>query len=510
MKSTLANRTALSRNRNFTLLWVNMLSSELGSSAMAIAFPLLVLAINGSAADAGFVLGTAATAQLVAGLPAGALADRWNRKHIMLGCEAAQAIAGASLVAAMLLHVLRIPQIVVVAAVIGVCGALFEPAEEATLPNVVPDEQVPKAVAMNAARSSLAHLSGTGLGGFLFAVGRVVPFAIDMASHAVAFFGLTFLRMPPREIRPEPIGQLHREMLDGLRWVWRQRLIRVTALCAVVLNLFFSAFYIIVIVLARRRGIPSGEIGVMAAMLGAGGLTGALLAPYLHNKMSPFVSIASVFWVLTVLTPVAIFVHSGYLMGALFFGIALLPPTANTTIQTRQLLITPDHLRGRLSGVLGLIIGVAAAVGPMLGGVLIQLLPSTQAVLACTAGIAAITALVTASPTLRHFPRRERTDDDDKESPASVLEVRPESDTRPNQQFITEGDSEMDDDARYEVLRNDEDQYSLWPAGHDVPAGWYRVGKEGTKDECSAYVDEVWTDMRPRSLRERMDSTAQS
>lgn len=62
------------------------------------------------------------------------------------------------------------------------------------------------------------------------------------------------------------------------------------------------------------------------------------------------------------------------------------------------------------------------------------------------------------------------------------------------------------DDARYQVLRNDEDQYSLWPAHLDVPAGWDQVGKEGTRDECSAYVDEVWTDMRPRSLRERMDA----
>jgi MbtH protein len=69
-----------------------------------------------------------------------------------------------------------------------------------------------------------------------------------------------------------------------------------------------------------------------------------------------------------------------------------------------------------------------------------------------------------------------------------------------------EGESDMDDDTRYQVLRNDEDQYSLWPADHEVPEGWYQVGKEGTKDECSAYVDEVWTDMRPRSLRERMDA----
>lgn len=68
----------------------------------------------------------------------------------------------------------------------------------------------------------------------------------------------------------------------------------------------------------------------------------------------------------------------------------------------------------------------------------------------------------------------------------------------------------MDDDARYQVLRNDEDQYSLWPADLDVPAGWHPVGKEGSQEECSAYVDEVWTDMRPRSLRERMDAGTSS
>ena len=48
----------------------------------------------------------------------------------------------------------------------------------------------------------------------------------------------------------------------------------------------------------------------------------------------------------------------------------------------------------------------------------------------------------------------------------------------------------MDDDARYVVLRNDEDQYSLWLAGHEVPAGWYQVGKEGSKEECSAFTSD--------------------
>lgn len=420
MTSTPTSQAPLSRNRNFTLLWASMLSSDFGFSAAAIAIPLLVLAINGSAVDAGLVLGTVATAQLAAGLPAGALADRWNRKHIMLGCEAAQAMAGASVVAAIVLHALGIPQLIAVAAVAGVSAALFGPAEDASLPNIVPEQQVQKAVAMNFARTSLAQLSGTGAGGFLFAIGRVVPFAVDMVSHALACCALLFVRLPRREVERQPISALRAEMAEGLRWVWRQRLIRVTTGCALVLNFFFAAFYIIVIVLARHRGIGAGQIGVMAAMLGAGGLVGSLLAPALAEKLSPFVSIAAVFWILTALTPVAIFLHNGYLLGALLFVMALLPPTANTVIVARQLLTTPDDLRGRLSGAIGLMAGGAAAAGPVLGGVLAGLAPPTAAVLTCAAGMAASTALVTLSPTMRRFPPLEPAAE--AEPPNAVLE----------------------------------------------------------------------------------------
>jgi MbtH protein len=68
----------------------------------------------------------------------------------------------------------------------------------------------------------------------------------------------------------------------------------------------------------------------------------------------------------------------------------------------------------------------------------------------------------------------------------------------------------MDEDATYQVLINDEEQYSLWLADHDIPDGWRAVGKEGSKADCMAYVDEVWTDMRPRSLREQMDGAAKA
>jgi MbtH protein len=58
-----------------------------------------------------------------------------------------------------------------------------------------------------------------------------------------------------------------------------------------------------------------------------------------------------------------------------------------------------------------------------------------------------------------------------------------------------------DNPARWTVLINSEEQYGLYPAGREVPAGWRSGGFEGTEDECTAYVDEHWTDMRPLSLR---------
>jgi MbtH protein len=57
----------------------------------------------------------------------------------------------------------------------------------------------------------------------------------------------------------------------------------------------------------------------------------------------------------------------------------------------------------------------------------------------------------------------------------------------------------------YRVVVNHEEQYSIWPLDEENPLGWHDVGKAGTRHECLAYIEEVWTDMRPLSLRKRMD-----
>ena len=68
------------------------------------------------------------------------------------------------------------------------------------------------------------------------------------------------------------------------------------------------------------------------------------------------------------------------------------------------------------------------------------------------------------------------------------------------------GGDDREDTTTYRVVVNHEEQYSIWPVDREIPAGWRDGGKSGPKAECLAYIKEVWTDMRPLSLRKQMDA----
>ena len=69
---------------------------------------------------------------------------------------------------------------------------------------------------------------------------------------------------------------------------------------------------------------------------------------------------------------------------------------------------------------------------------------------------------------------------------------------------------DTDDKTVYKVVVNHEEQYSIWPVEKENPLGWRDVGKSGTKAECLAYIKDIWTDMRPLSLRKKMDDSTES
>jgi MbtH protein len=69
--------------------------------------------------------------------------------------------------------------------------------------------------------------------------------------------------------------------------------------------------------------------------------------------------------------------------------------------------------------------------------------------------------------------------------------------------------NDEEDTTIYKVVINHEEQYSIWPADRENPLGWFDVGVSGLKEECLKHIGEVWTDMRPLSLRKKMEADAQ-
>lgn len=69
---------------------------------------------------------------------------------------------------------------------------------------------------------------------------------------------------------------------------------------------------------------------------------------------------------------------------------------------------------------------------------------------------------------------------------------------------------DQEDRTIYKVVVNHEEQYSIWPADREPPLGWREGGKQGFKEDCLSYIEEVWTDMRPLSLRQKMEESART
>ncbi|GAB1510050.1 MFS transporter [Actinophytocola sp. KF-1] len=398
----------LSRNRNYNLLWITQVVSELGSDISYIAFPLLILATSGSPLEMGIVSAASAAAHMVGELPGGVLADRFDRKKIMLLCDGCRALALGSLAVALLAGVFSFEHVLVVAVVEGLCASMFGPAEEATVPRIVHETQLSTAVARNTARTYIAGLVGPGLGGFLFSVNRMVPFLVDAVSYAVSFVGLLFLRLPPREADAaadddeEPAAE---GLSSGFAWVLRHRVIRTTLVWIVGSNLVFAALVIVILALAGEHEAGPGEIGIMMSFFGVGGLLGAVVAPRLHAALPAPVIVLGFSWIAAALTTAMAFAPGGLALGAILGVVAFFAPVANTTIITYQMTVTPDEYRGRLSGVTGLCGGVAGALGPLVGGLLMTGTGGgATGVLACATALAVIAIAATLNPTLRRFP----------------------------------------------------------------------------------------------------------
>jgi len=399
--------TSLRRNRDFNILWAGQVVSQLGGRIAGVALPLLVLATTGSPAKAG-VVGFAGTIPLlVLTLPAGVVADRWDRKRTMIACDAIRCVAYAALVLAIAIGRLPFAEIVVVALINGTGTVFFGIAERAALRSVVAEHQLPSALAQNEARDSVSLLGGPALGGALYGLARLAPFVFNAASFLVSVLSLFFVRARFQEDRARPESRrLPHEILTGLAWFWRQPFVRTTALLVTGSDFVLNALYLVVIVLARQKGASSAMVGVMFVFLGVGGLLGSWAAPYLARRLTTRTVVVTTMAAVAGLLPLLLIAPDAIAIGAVYGAMFLLHPTWGSTVGAYRLALTPDHMQGRVASIVWLLSFGSVPLGFLAVGFVLADVGTTPTVLGLTGIMLVVSLCAFTSRSVRAAPRR--------------------------------------------------------------------------------------------------------
>ncbi len=398
---------SLWRNRDYVILWSGQTISSIGTGVSELAFPLLILTLTHSPAQAGYAAALRTIPYLAFSLLAGALVDRWNRKRTMILCDAIRALVLGSIPLTFAFGILTIWQLYAVTFVEGTFYVFFSLAEAGALPQVVPKAQLPIAAAMNNTVYSVSALLGPSLGGILYAAGRTVPFLADAFSYLVSALSLGFIRVRFEEERTPVRRSIRREIGEGLRWLWRHPLIRYMAFLTAGLRISNGVFLIAVVV-AQRQGASSTQIGLILGIGGVGATTGSLLSPLVQRRFSFGVAISGVCWCDALLFLLLVAARTPPTLALILFILMLVGPTYDTVQFSYRLALIPDALQGRVNSVFRMIATTIQPLGLALTGWLLEYAGSTTTIFAIGGWLVLLAVVTTLNGHVRSAPSLDR------------------------------------------------------------------------------------------------------
>lgn len=396
---------SLSRNRDFTALWVGATVSELGSRVTAFAMPLAAYAMTGSPLWAALAEGVFLLGMVLVLLPAGVLADRRDRLRLMRLSLATGALLYGSLVVAGVTGTLSLPHLLGVALLTGLATGLFSPAEYSAIRSIVAREELPTALSQQQARQHVASLLGGPLGGALFSLARWAPFAADVVTYVVGWLLLGRVRA---DLSPAPTDQPSRPLHDlrqGLRFLWRHPFLRVMLVWSPAANLTINALFFVALLRLLEAGFPAWQIGLVEMAIGTFGVLGALIAPRLIDHFATGRMTVLIAWSFVPLSlPLAAWNDPWAMMLAASVGMVL-NPAGNAGMGAYRIAITPPELVGRVQSAVQFAAMLTMPLAPALAGILLSLVSGSTAVLVLTGLIAAVALIPTLSRSVRTVPR---------------------------------------------------------------------------------------------------------
>jgi predicted MFS family arabinose efflux permease len=369
------------RNPAFVVLWSAHTISFVGTGITMIVLPVLVFRLTGSPGWVALVNAIEAIPYIALGLLAGAVADRLNRKKIMVACDGIAALLLAAVPAAAALHLLALAQVFLVALGIATVFVWFDAANFGTLPALVDRAQLPVAASLIGSSGTLALLIGPTLGAALLTI-MMAPYALgfDAASYVVSALLLVSIRQPFRRQQQEQARseRIRADMAEGLRFLWHQPVIRTMTLSVFCACLSWGGAFGLLVVYADRA-LHMTRVDVRLGFLYSAGELGGLISVAAVPMLIKHLPIGRMTAAFLVANAAALALLSaapsyGWAVLAFFFYELVYTMVTATGITVRQML-TPDRLQSRVNTAGRMIAWGGTPVGALLGGLLAELLP---------------------------------------------------------------------------------------------------------------------------------------
>jgi MFS family permease len=351
--------------------------SNLADGVFFIVLPLLAVRLTDSPL---LIAGLAIAARLpwlLFVLVAGALADRLDRRATMRNVQLFRMVVLAGLTGLALVDALSLPVLYATALALGIAETLFDTAAQSILPSIIDRDRLSSANGrLYGVELVMNQFIGPPLGGLI--IGLSVPLALggSAVGYALAAIGLTLMVGSFKAQRSGPPTRLTTDIAEGMRYLWRHRVLRTMAIMVGVMNLAAVATQAVFVLYAVRPGpmnLSEPEFGILITTFAAGSLVGSFAAAPLERRFGRVPLLFFSVFATAVSFAVPAFTASAFIIGPAFVISGLFVVVWNViTVSLRQRIV-PNHLLGRVNSAYRLFAWGTQPIGALLGGVVGEL-----------------------------------------------------------------------------------------------------------------------------------------
>jgi MFS family permease len=390
------SRTLLSSSqRSFWALWSGTALANLADGVFKLALPLLALRVTDSPAVVAGVALAVRLPWLLFALTAGGIADRMDRRRMMVGANGFRVLILVGLMLMVQMEMVSIPLLYGAALLLGIAETLADTASAAVIPMVVPPQDYDRANAKLVGVMTVTNeFIGPPLGGALAAIGLAWAFGSSAGLYLVAAGALLLMVGNFRPVRTTK-APFFSEMWEGVRFVWQNRLLRTLAMIVAVMNVAWSAWATVMVLYLIAPGpgnLTEFQYGVMLTGIGMGGVLGAVIAEPFARRAGRHWAVAADITGTFLMMAIPIFTVNAWWIGAgaVIGGIG--GSMWGVVVSSMRQQATPDALQGRVSGVFRLFGYGALSVGAALAGIIAEYssIPMVFVVMAAMNGLLVI------------------------------------------------------------------------------------------------------------------------